>query len=229
MTTATEPQAGPDRGQILRNVGLSLVINAAIPYAVYRLTAPHYPAESVIPLLYATVIPALWLGFNTIRNRAVDAIAIIAIAETVATIAVTLLAKNVGWALIARALQGSIVGVVFAITALIDKPVMYYISRQFAVGMNPERAQGFEHAYRLDKGRTFKIATYVWAVGLIIVSLISATLAATLEHSTYLLVAPILSIGANIALVWWTIRFSMTRMMRYRDQIAAAMQGAPAA
>ena len=223
MTTGTEPQGGLDRGQIFRNVGLSLVINAAIPFAVYRLSAPHYPAESVIPLLYATVVPALWLAFNTIRSRAVDAIAIIAICETVATIAVTLLAKNVGWALIARALQGSIVGLVFAFTAMIDRPVMYYISRQFTVGMNPERAEGFEHAYRLDKGRTFKIATYVWAIGLIVVSLISAMLAATLEHATYLLVAPVLGIGANIALVWWTIRFSMSRMLRYRDQVVAAM------
>lgn len=224
-TGNTQP-GGPDRGQIFRNIGLSLVVNAAIPFGVYRLTAPHYPAESVIPLLYATVVPAAWLAFNTIRSRAVDAIAIIAICETVATIAVTLLAKNVGWALIARALQGSIVGLVFAFTAMIDKPVMYFISRQFAVGMNPERAAGFEHAYKLDKGRTFKIATYVWAIGLIVVSLISATLAATLDHATYLLVAPILGIGSNIALVWWTIRFSMTRMMRYRDQVAAAMQGA---
>lgn len=225
MTTATEPQGGPDRGQMFRNVGISLVINAAIPYAVYRLTAPLYPAENVTPLLYATVVPTLWLAFNTIRNRTVDAIAIIAICETVATIAVTLLAKNVGWALIARALQGSIVGLVFAFTAFIGKPVMYYIARQFSVGMNPERAAGFEQAYRLDKGRTFKIATLVWAAGLIVVSLISATLAATLAHATYILVAPVLGIGSTVALVWWTIRFSMTRMMRYRNQIVAAAPG----
>src|SRR5471032_398500 len=103
-----EPQGGPDRGQMFRNIGVSLVVNAAIPFAIYRLTAPYYPAESVTPLLYATIVPVLWLAWNTIRNRSVDAIAIIAICETIATISVTLLAKNVGWALIARALQGSV-------------------------------------------------------------------------------------------------------------------------
>ena len=220
---STELQGGPDRGQMFRNIGLSLVVNAAIPYAVYRLTAPHYPAEGVVPLLYATVVPTLWLAFNIIRSRTVDAIAIISICETVATIAVTLLAKNVGWALIARALQGAIVGLVFAFTAMIDRPVMYYIARQFSAGMSPERAAGFERAYKLDKGRTFKISTYVWSIGLISVSLISAALAATLEHATYLLVAPILGIGSNVVLIWWTIRFSMTRMMRYRDQVVTAM------
>ena len=221
------PRGGPPNTRdILRNVGLSLVINAAIPYAIYRLTAPHYPAESVVPLLYATVVPALWLAFNTIKNRSVDAIAIIAICETVATVAVTLLAKNVGYALIARALQGTVVGMVFAFTAMIGKPVMYYIARQFSVGSDPMRAWGFDRAYELDKGRTFAIATYVWAVGMIAVSLVSATLAATLEHATYLLVAPIIGIGANIALIGWTVRFSMRRMMRYRDQIAASIQAA---
>lgn len=224
--TATDTQGGPDRGQIFRNVALSLVINAAIPFAIYRASAPYYPAESVLPLLYATAVPTLWLAWTTLRSRAVDAIAIIAICETVATITVTLLAKNVGWALIARALQGAVVGLVFAGTALIGRPVMYYIARQFTVGTNPERAEGFERAHTLDKGRTFFVATMVWAVGLIVVSLVSAALAATLAHATYLLVAPALSIGANVVLIWWTIRFSMSRLMRYRDAVAASIQGA---
>ena len=214
-----EPQGGPDRGQMFRNIGVSLVVNAAIPFAIYRLTAPHYPAESVIPLLYATVVPVLWLAWNTIKNRSVDAIAIIAICETIATISVILLAKNVGWALIARALQGSIVGLAFAFSALIGKPVVYYIARQFAVGTSPERAAGFDMAHTLDKGRTFTIATLVWATGLIVVSLISATLAATLPHATYLLVAPVLGIGSTVTLAWWTIRFSTTRLMRYRPAV----------
>ncbi len=209
-------QQGPNRAQMFRSIGLSLVVNAATPFAIYRLTAPHYPSESVIPLLYATVAPALWLAYNTIRNRTVDAISIIAICETIATITVTLLAKNVGWALIARALQGSVVGLAFAGSALIGRPVVYYIARQFAVGASPERAAGFDMAHALDKGRTFAIATLVWAAGLIAVSLISATLAATLPHATYILVAPILGIGSTAALAGWTIRFSTTRLMRYR-------------
>ena len=219
MTVASSPAApgGPSPGQMIRNIGLSLVINAAVPFVVFRLAEPHYPHDSVIPLLYSTILPALWLAYGTIAKRSIDAIAIIAICETVATIAVTLLASNVGWALIARASQGALVGLVFAGSVAIRKPIIYYISRQFAVGADPERAAGFERAHTLDKGRTFSIATLVWAAGLIVLSAVQVTLAATLEHATYLLVGPVISIGGNIALLVWSIRFSIRRLMKYRS------------
>ncbi|HXC54495.1 MAG TPA: VC0807 family protein [Rhizomicrobium sp.] len=218
MTDLPPPAApqGPDRGQMFRNIGGSLAINALAPYLVYRFSAPHYPHDSIVPLLYSTVLPALWLAYGTLKKRSVDAIAIIAICELVVTITVTLLAANVGWALIARALQGALVGLVFAGSVAIGRPVIYYIARQFAVGADPARAAGFDMAHTLDKGRTFSIATLVWAAALIVVSGVSATLAATLDHATYLLVAPILSIGVNVVLIWWSIRFAMARLLRFR-------------
>jgi len=220
MTAISPPSApqGPDRAQMFRNIGLSLVINAAVPYLIYRLAAPHYPHDSVTPLLFSTVVPAVWLAYGLIRKRTVDAIAIIAICEVTVTIAVTLLASSVGWALIARASQGALVGLVFAGSVLIGRPIIYYIARQFAVGMDPARAEGFDRAHTLDKGRTFSIATLVWSAGLIVLSAIQVVLAIRLAPANYLLVAPILSVTGNIVLMVWTIRFSVRRLMRYRPQ-----------
>ncbi len=201
---------------MFRNVGLSLVINAAVPFVVFRLAEPHYPHDSVIPLLYSTILPALWLAYGTVKKRSIDAIAIIAICELVVTIAVTLLASNVGWALIARALQGALVGLVFAGSAAIGKPIIYYIARQFAVGADEARAAGFDAAHAADRGRTFTIATLVWAAGLIVLSAIQVVLVLTLERATYVGVGPIIGIAGNIALLMWSIRFSTNRLMRYR-------------
>ena len=214
--TPPSPPPGPDRAAMIRNIGFSLVVNALVPFVVYRLTAPHYPHDSVVPLLFSTIVPALWLAYGVAQKRSVDAISIIAVCEVTVTIAVTLLASSVSWALIARASQGALVGLVFAGSALIGKPIIYYIARQFAVGTNPERAAGFDMAHTLDKGRTFSIATLVWAVGLIVISAVSVTLAATVPPATYLLVAPVISISANIVLMLWSIRFSMRRLMRFR-------------
>ena len=218
MTATPPPSAsgGTDRAQMFRNIGASLVVSALVPYVVYRLAAPHYPKDSVTPLLFSTIVPALWLAWGLVRKRTVDAIAIIAICEVVVTIAVTLLASSVGWALIARATQGALVGLVFAGSVLIGRPIIYYIARQFAVGMNPERAEGFDRAHTLDKGRTFSIATLVWSAGLILLSAIQVVLAIRLAPANYLLVAPILSVTGNIAMMVWSIRFSIRRLMRYR-------------
>jgi multisubunit Na+/H+ antiporter MnhG subunit len=215
MPPASAPGA-PDRAQMFRNIGLSLLVNALVPYLVYRLAAPHYPKDSVTPLLFSTIVPALWLAWGLTRKRTVDAISIIAICEVTVTIAVTLLAASVSWALIARATQGALVGLVFAGSVLIGRPIIYYIARQFSVGMNPERAAGFDRAHTLDKGRTFSIATLVWSVGLILLSAIHVTLAVKLAPADYLLAAPVVGISGNIALLVWSIRFSMRRLQRYR-------------
>ncbi len=219
--TATPPPPPPaqgalDRAAMFRNIGGSLVINAAVPFVIYRLAAPHYPKDSVTPLLFSTVAPALWLAYGLIRKRTVDAIAIIAICEVTVTIAVTLLASSVSWALIARATQGALVGLVFAGSVLIGRPIIYYIARQFAVGMNPQRAEGFDRAHTLDKGRTFSIATLVWSAGLIVLSAIQVVLAIRLAPANYLLAAPVVGVSGNIAMMVWTIRFSVRRLMRYR-------------
>ena len=219
-TPPAAAQGGPNIGQMMRNIGGSLIVSALLPYLAYRFLEPHFAKDSVYPLLYSTIFPVLGFAWGVFRRRAVDAIALIVMAEIAASIAATLLSANVGWALIARASQGTITGLVFAFTALIGKPIVYYFARQFVAGSGPERTAGFDMAHVLDKGRTFKIATYVWAVALILISFVSITMAAYLPHATYVGVSPVLSVGANILLVWWTIRFSSTRLLRYRPQAA---------
>lgn len=218
--TATAERGGPNLGQMFRNIGGSLIVSALLPYIAYRLSAPYYPHDSVIPLLISTIFPALGLAWAVIKNRSVDAIAVISIAELVATIVVTLWSSNVEWALIARASQAAITGLVFGFTALIGRPIVYYIARQFVIGEDASRVAGFDRAHVLDKGRAFTIATYVWTIGLVLMSALSITLAASLDHATYLLVAPILSVTINVALVAWSIRYTSRRLMRYRDQAA---------
>lgn len=215
---------GPDRSKIMRSLAGSLVLNALIPYLVYRFAEPHYPKGSIVPLLYSTVFPAFGLAYSLARKGAADAIAIIALIELTVTIAVTLVAKDVGWALIARSMQAALTGLVFMGTVLVGRPLIYYIARQFAVAGGPAGAARFEMAHKLDKGRTFAFATTIWACALFAVSGISLSIAITQPPATYILLAPIVSTVIEIPLIWWSIRFSVGRLMRYR---AAVVQNSP--
>jgi uncharacterized membrane protein len=90
-SSAASPKAdGFDRQGALKALGLSLTINALCPYVIYRVLQSHFPANSIMPLLYATIFPVIGLILGIVRKRAADVIAIIAMAALGMHIAVTL-------------------------------------------------------------------------------------------------------------------------------------------
>src|SRR5579872_3495461 len=100
----------PERAQALKPLALSLTINALCPFLLYRALQSHFPANSVMPLLYATIFPVFGLILSLLRKRSVDAIAIITMVGLAFHIVVTLLARTVGIALVVRSLDGAFIG-----------------------------------------------------------------------------------------------------------------------
>src|SRR5581483_4438805 len=99
-----EPPAtaqGFNRAQAFRSIGFSIVVNAVLPYIIYRVLEPHYPKDSVMPLLISTVFPLFGLAFGMARRRTLDIVAVISLVEITISILVTLVARDVRLALIA--------------------------------------------------------------------------------------------------------------------------------
>ena len=215
-------QGGFNLAQAARSIGLSIFINGICPYILYRTLEPHYPDGSLTPLLYASVFPLFGLVFNFIRTRMVDFIAVIALFEITFNIISASIAPTIRWALIARSLQGLLTAALFITSALIGRPIIFYIARQFFAGTNPGRAAGFDAANKADNGRTFFLITLTWGCGIIVQSCLSFLLAITLSPANFLLAGQALSLTFNIVLVVWTIRFSRARLSRYVPGAAAA-------
>ena len=217
------PGPGPvqefDPRAALRSVGLSLTVSGILPFAIYKLLEPHFAQGSVKPLLFASAFPLIGLAYNYVRTRAVDAIAIIALFGISYSVVTTVLAGEVRMALILGATQGVVIALVFFLSALMGKPVLFFISRQFVAGNDPARRAGFAAVDEADGGRTFFIATMVWAVGVAFLTAVSLALAMTMEPATYLLVNNALNVAVNVVLLIWTIRFTRTRLTRVREQV----------
>jgi hypothetical protein len=209
--SATQPQSHFNWPRALGSIGLSVVINAVCPYLIYRALAPHYPANDVTPLLVSTVFPMIGLVIGIVRQRMVDVISIISLVEIGISILVTLAAADVRLALIARALQGTLTGVFFLVTALVNRPLFYYVARQFVAASAPRIVAGFQDANRRDEGRTFRRITAFWGVAVIFGSVINLALALTVSPADYLLYSPIFGIGTNVVMIAWTIRTARKR------------------
>jgi hypothetical protein len=216
ISASANSNSGFDRARAFRSIGLSIVVNAVCPYLIYRYLEPKFPPGSLTPLLVSTTFPLFGLLLAMARRRTVDYIAVISLIEISVSIVITLVASNIRLALVARALQGTLTGLVFLATIPLGRPIIYSLARQFIAATTPEVVAGFEKAHQLDEGRTFRLATAVWGLVMILVSITNLGLATTVTPAVYLLAAPVLGIGSNIALSVWTIRYSSKRLRRFR-------------
>ncbi len=200
----------------VRSIGFSLFVNGVCPYLLYRVLQPHYPAGSVIPLVFASIFPLLGLVIGHIRTRTIDFIALIALFEISYNIVTALVAANVHWAIVLRSTEGFCVATVFLTATLLGYPPIFYIARQFVGAGNPAMRRDFEMANFLDKRRTVVIASFAWVVSITLQTSLNIALAVTVTPANYLLIAQFLNTGINVAMVAWTIRFTTVRLERYR-------------
>lgn len=206
---------GFNPGASFRAVGLNLVVNALFPYLLYRFLAPRFPADSVMPLLYAMIFPIGGFLFGMVRKRTLDAIALIVLFGLAYHLAVTAASPDIGTALVVRSFQGGLVGLFFLASAAIGRPVVLYIARQFVLAGAPERRARFHDAVAADRGRTFTIVTIVWGAVLVAMSGVHATLAVELPHDQFVLISPILGVATDLLALVWSTRFTMRRMSAY--------------
>ena len=217
---AAAAQARYDPRGALKSVIFSILINAVAPFAVYKFLAPHFAANSIVPLLYASAFPILGLVVGLVRTRTIDAIAIFALFGLAYSLATTLLAGEVHLALIFGATQGFVIAAVFLVSALIGRPILFFIARQFAAGNDPQARARFAAVNELDGGRTFFTATMIWTGGILFLTLASLGLAFVLAPATYILLNNILNTGVNIVLVVLTIRFIRKRLEPLGDKLS---------
>ena len=116
---------------MFRTIGLSLLVNGVCPYLLYSALEPHYPEGAFQPLLYATIFPLTGLVVGIVRKRMVDMIALIVLFSMAINIAAIFLTPSLKWALVARSLNGLFTATAMLVSALIGKPIFYYVARQF--------------------------------------------------------------------------------------------------
>jgi hypothetical protein len=200
----------------VRSIGVSLVVNGVCPYLLYRVLQPHYPAGSVMPLVYASIFPLLGLVVGHIRTRAIDFIALLALFEISYNVVTALVAANVHLAIVLRSSEGFFVATVFLVATLLGYPPIFYIARQFMAASGPAILRDFETANALDKRRTFVIVSFAWVASILIQTSLNVALAMTVTAANYLLIAQFLNTAIGVSMIAWTIRFTTVRLERYR-------------
>ncbi|MGH7925438.1 MAG: VC0807 family protein [Candidatus Binatus sp.] len=215
MTTRSPSAPAPaqrfNRREARKSLALSLTINALCPFLLYRALQSRFPADSVMPLLYATIFPVIGLILSLVRKRTVDAIAIITMAGLSIHIVVTLLARTVRIALVVRSLDGALIGLALIISALIGRPIILLVAKQVVAGGSSDQAASLNRLIENGGASRFFTITLVWGICLMAMSGLHVVLALELPPAEFLLVSPVVGVATILALLVWTGRYLAVR------------------
>ncbi|MDR3535076.1 MAG: hypothetical protein P4L71_01125 [Acetobacteraceae bacterium] len=170
---AAAPQ-GPDRRVLIRDIG----VNAVLPYATYLgLTA--WGVATVPALVAGAVFPTGAILFGAIRERRVQAIGIIVLTATAASVASALWFTSPFLALARGALMTTLIALVFLGSLAARRPLVFHLAN---AGQDAATRQEVEAEWDADPlyRRLMRRLTAIWGAALLVEAALSLVLIALL-------------------------------------------------
>jgi hypothetical protein len=204
-------------------IGLELLVNVALPFAVYAVA--EAPLGQVHALMAASAPPVAWAVFEFVRRRRLDALSALVLAGIGLSLLVYCGGGSIRFLQLREKLVTVLAGLVFLGSAAIGRPLMYQLGRAFIRRRDPSQLAGFE-AMRDNAGfrRTMTILTVVWGSALVAEAALSAALVFCVSVRQYLIVGPVLGYGVMGAVGLWS--FLYTRAQRRKGLARQAAETA---
>lgn len=205
-----------NRAAALRGLARSVFINVICTYVLYRLLEPHFDSRSLIPLAVSGLLPLFGLAYGVVRQRSIDIIGLFAAEDIAVSLAAVSLAHSAMGALVGRSLQNAVLGVLFAGSVLVKRPIMLYVARQFVTGNEAAGKERFDRmAARPDAKSTYQTMTLIWAAVLFTKSVVSVVIALTFSTRQYLILSPLWAYGSDVLLIWWSFHYGYAKLGHY--------------
>ncbi len=195
-----------DRSRLIRDI----VINAGLPYATYLLLS-YEGVPTVKALAAGAVFPVGAIIFGFIRERRVQAIGMIVLAATVASILAALYFTSPFLALA----KGSVFSAIFSLlllgSLLARRPLVFHLA---AVSQSPEDKQQAETLWETEPRyrRLMRNITAVWAGAFLAEGSLRLMLIPLLPIAAFLPISEAMSLGCIGLMVAWTWRYASRQM-----------------
>ncbi len=204
-------QTLPTRSALLRvsylQILTPLFIDVALPVIIYFVLTSRGVAP--LPALVAGgLAPALNNLRSWIRARRLEPLGAIVLTLIAVSAAGSLISGSVFFALIKDSLLTGAFGIVCLVSLLLPRPLLYYVTRQFAAGDDPQKLAIWNGLWA---ARTFRVAMYlvtsVWGVIFALEAAARVVMALKLPPAEVVSLSPIMSFGALTLLIVWTRRY----------------------
>ncbi len=174
------------------------------PWAVYEALDGRF--GDVKALIASAFPPLVWSGYELVKTRRLDAISVVVVASILFTLAATAMGGSARLIQIRDALVTGAVGVIFLLSLLLKRPVIFYLARATMARHTAEAAADFERVWgKPDVPKLLKMLTAVWGAGLLAQTAVMCWLAYIWPIGRYLLVGPVIGYGIFGLLMIWSL------------------------
>ncbi len=196
---------------MLRNI----TINAIMPYATY-LILQHFRVGTVHALAAGAVFPVAGIILGFIRERRMQALGVIVLTATVASIAAALFFTSPFLALAKGSLITGTVGIAFAASLLARRPLVFYLSTMAA---DPDLREEAETRWETEPVFRWLMRriTLVWAAALFVEASLRLILIPLLPIAVFLPVSEAMWICCFLLMIGWSWRYGSRVMARESD------------
>ncbi|MEJ8279609.1 VC0807 family protein [Pseudonocardia spirodelae] len=205
MSTTTTPHAprptaaAPARRTVVRDIVLSLLVDAALPYLVYLVLTARGMSD-VAALAWSALPPALHVAVQAVRHRRVEPVGVVVLVTVAAGLATSLLTGDARLAVARDAVQSIGFALLLGGSLLLGRrPLVFHVCRFFGRAQRPDLPELMERQWAANPvfRRTLRRATAVAALAMVAEAALRVTLAYTLAPVVAL---PILSVQSVV--VW---------------------------
>ena len=155
---------------------LELAANLLLPWLAYRLALPYW---GDVGALYASAAPPLaWSIGEFARSRRVDALSALVLFGIALSIVLLAMGGSARILLVRESLAAGATGLVFLISLLFQRPLIFYLARATVTREQKDGAERFEAYWRESASlrASLRLMTFVWSVGLSVMVLPQNTL-----------------------------------------------------
>ncbi|GHO49123.1 VC0807 family protein [Ktedonospora formicarum] len=209
LQTQPETPQKASRTATIWSLVSSILINGVLPFIIYILLTNYTNTSELLALVASGVPPLLESIVGILRRKRIDVLAGISLAGITASLIIALLGGSPKIYLIRESFFTAIFGLVFLVTLLFSRPLMFYFSRHFATGNHPKNIPWFDSLWQYRGFRiSMRVMTTVWGIGFLLEAAIRIYLVFALSTEQFLIVSPFIIYGIIGILATWTFFYS---------------------
>ena len=212
------------RKEIIRGIVITLLINGAVPFVVYEVLRSHM--SSIAALSIATVIPLIDNLFSFIKRRKMDVFAVFMLVSFLLGIIMMCIGGSERLLLIRESFVTGILGIIFLVSLLFPRPLIFYFAIRFTVGNDPDKTSAFADNWQYAYFRfVLRLMTVVWGLALLGESAVRSILVFKLSVTQFLAVSNFVMYGFVGAAIVFTVIYRKHSQKKFKEIISNKTHG----